>query len=71
MLPPTSGERSMSKRVSRSISDPQAKEKFEQFRQELDQKIDRAIDHHEFKMVYIGIATLVMFAGVIYAAWKF
>ena len=70
----------MSKRVSRSsrrgnsfasISDPQAKEKIEQFRQELGQQIDHAIDHHEFKMVYIGIATLVLFAGVIYAAWKF
>lgn len=61
----------MSKRVSRSLSDPQAQEKIEQFRQELDQQLDRAIDHHEFKMVYIGIATLVVFAGVIYAAWKF
>lgn len=70
----------MSKRVSQfarrgnsfaSIFDPQAKEKIEQFRQELDEEIDHAIDHHEFKMVYIGIATLVVSAGVIYAAWKF
>ncbi|WP_088893878.1 hypothetical protein [Leptolyngbya ohadii] len=61
----------MSKRVSRLISDPQAQEKIAEFRQELDEQIDQAIDHHEFKMVYIGIATLVIFAGVIFAAWKF
>lgn len=61
----------MSKRVNRPISDLKAQEKFQQFRQDLDERIDQAIDHHEFKMVYIGIATLVVFASVIYAAWKF
>lgn len=61
----------MNKRVSRSVSDLKAQEKLQQFRQDLDEQIDQAIDHHEFKMVYIGIATLVVFAGVIYAAWKF
>jgi hypothetical protein len=61
----------MAKQSSRAIVDPAAKEKIDQFRQELDQKLDQAIDHHEFKMVYIGIATLALFVGVIYAAWKF
>ncbi|MCU0526732.1 MAG: hypothetical protein MUF72_18135 [Elainella sp. Prado103] len=61
----------MAKRTSQSIVDPTAQSKIDQFRQELDEKIDQAIDHHEFKMVYIGIATLILFVGVIYAAWKF
>lgn len=61
----------MAKQSSRAVVDSAAKEKIAQFRQELDQKLDQAIDHHEFKMVYIGIATLALFVGVIYAAWKF
>lgn len=61
----------MAKQSSRAIVDPAAQEKIDQFRQELDQKLDQAIDHHEFKMVYIGIATLALFIGVIYTAWKF
>lgn len=47
------------------------KEQIEQFRQDLESEIDKAIDHHEFKMVYIGIATLAAFAGVIYLSIKF
>ncbi len=60
-----------SRTVVNSANHSAAQEKIEQFRQELDQKLDQAIDHHEFKMVYIGIATLALFVGVIYAAWKF
>ena len=47
------------------------KEQIEQFRQDLESEIDKAIDHHEFKMVYIGIAPLAAFAGVIYLSIKF
>jgi 50S ribosomal subunit-associated GTPase HflX len=62
----------MRRQSNRSIVVSEAKkEKIDQFRQELDQKLDQAIEHHEFKMVYIGIATLALFVGVIYAAWKF
>ena len=58
------------RRMSRAIADAAAKQEIEQFRQEMDQKLEHAIDHHEFKMVYIGIATLAAFAITIYAAWK-
>lgn len=60
----------MTKQLSRPTK-PESKEKIEQFRQELNKELDAAIEHHEFKMVYIGIATLVVFVAVIYAAWKF
>ncbi|MBW4657552.1 MAG: hypothetical protein KME15_02665 [Drouetiella hepatica Uher 2000/2452] len=55
---------------NRPIADAAAKREIEQFRQEMDHKLEHAIDHHEFKMVYIGIATLIAFAAAIYAAWK-
>ncbi len=61
----------MKKQGNRSIAVPEDKEKINQFRQELGKELDHAIEHHEFKMVYIGIATLALFVGVIYAAWKF
>jgi uncharacterized membrane protein YheB (UPF0754 family) len=61
----------MGKQGKRSIVASEAKEKVNQFRQELDEELEQAIEHHEFKMVYIGIATLALFVGVIYAAWKF
>ena len=47
------------------------REQIEQFRQDLETELDKAIDHHEFKMVYIGIATLAAFAGVIYLSIKY
>jgi uncharacterized membrane protein YheB (UPF0754 family) len=61
----------MRKQGNRPIVTSEAKEKINQFRQELGEELDHAIEHHEFKMVYIGIATLALFVGVIYAAWKF
>jgi hypothetical protein len=51
--------------------DSQAMESITQFRKELDEHLEHAIEAHEFKMVYIGIATLAVFASVIYLAWKF
>ena len=61
----------MGKPLNRPIADAAAKQEIEQFRQEMDQELEHAIEHHEFKMVYIGIATLAAFAAAIYAAWKF
>jgi len=61
----------MGKPYSRPIADADAKQEIEQFRQEMDEKLEDAIEHHEFKMVHIGIATLAAFAAAIYAAWKF
>ncbi|MFQ4138652.1 hypothetical protein PGN35_020295 [Nodosilinea sp. PGN35] len=61
----------MAKRAYQSLNDPQASEKLQQFRQVLDEELEHAIEGHEFKMVYIGIATLALFASVIYLAWKF
>ncbi|MBE9138423.1 hypothetical protein IQ254_14705 [Nodosilinea sp. LEGE 07088] len=61
----------MAKPVPQSFKDSQADEKLQQFRQDLNQELEHAIEGHEFKMVYIGIATLVAFTLVIYLAWKF
>jgi heme/copper-type cytochrome/quinol oxidase subunit 2 len=61
----------MAKRTYSSLNDPQADEKLQQFRQNLDKEIDHAIEGHETKMVYIGFVTLFVFATVIYSAWKF
>ncbi|WP_017300804.1 hypothetical protein [Nodosilinea nodulosa] len=61
----------MVKRAYKSLNDPQSGEKIQQFRQHLNDEIEHAIEGHEFKMVYIGIATLVAFASVIYLAWKY
>jgi hypothetical protein len=61
----------MVKRASRPLNDSQADEKIQQFRQDLSHELEHAIEGHEFKMVYIGIATLVVFASVIYLAWRF
>lgn len=47
------------------------KEKLAQFRKDLENELEKAIDHHEFKMVYIGFATLFVFAGIIYLSVKF
>ncbi|HSM83329.1 MAG TPA: hypothetical protein VLS96_16710 [Nodosilinea sp.] len=61
----------MAKPVYQPLNDPDAGQKLEQFRQDLNQELEHAIEGHEFKMVYIGIATLIAFAAVIYLAWKF
>lgn len=61
----------MVKRAAKLPKDPQSAERIEQFKQELNEELEHAIESHEFKMVYIGIATLVLFAAVIYLAWKF
>jgi hypothetical protein len=57
----------MGKSFSRPIADAAAKQEIEQ----MDRKLEHAVEHHEFKMVYIGIATLIAFAAAIFAAWKF
>lgn len=51
--------------------DTSGKEKVTQFRQDLETELHKAIDRHEFKMVYIGFATLFVFAGIIYLSVKF
>ncbi len=61
----------MVKKTGKLLNDPQSTERIEQFRQEISEKIEHEIEGHEFKMVYIGIATLAVFAAVIYLAWKF
>ncbi|MBD1846717.1 hypothetical protein H6F89_25570 [Cyanobacteria bacterium FACHB-63] len=61
----------MVRKAQRPPVDQTGKEKINEFRQELNQKLEDAIEHHEFKMVYIGFATLFAFAGVIYLAVKF
>lgn len=61
----------MVKRAYQPLNDPQADNKLKQFRQDLNEELEHAIEGHEFKMVYIGIATLVAFASVIYLAWKY
>jgi hypothetical protein len=61
----------MVRKAQRPPVDQADKEKINEFRQELNQKLEDAIEHHEFKMVYIGFATLFAFAGVIYLAVKF
>lgn len=61
----------MARKVQRPPIDPAGKEKLNEFREELSQELEDAIEHHEFKMVYIGFATLFAFAGVIYLAVKF
>ncbi|MBD1821950.1 hypothetical protein H6F51_05485 [Cyanobacteria bacterium FACHB-DQ100] len=60
----------MVRKAQRLPVDQTGKEKINEFRQELNQKLEDAIEHHEFKMVYIGFATLFAFAGVIYLAVK-
>ncbi|MFK8184755.1 MAG: hypothetical protein AB8B99_15395 [Phormidesmis sp.] len=60
----------MARKVVRPIKDPLAKEKMDQFRQELEHEVEHGIDHHENKMIYIGFATLGVFAIVLYGAWK-
>jgi|GEM_PF-1340264 len=64
-------KRTMARNIPKLQNDPQAVDKITQFKQELNEELEHAIESHEFKMVYIGIATLVVFAGVIYLAWKF
>lgn len=61
----------MVKRAQRPPVDQTGKAKINEFRQELNQQIEDAIEHHEFKMVYVGFATLFVFAGIIYLAVKF
>jgi hypothetical protein len=61
----------MSRKPVRSRIDAAGKEKINEFRQNLNQELEEAIEHHEFKMVYIGFATLFVFAGVIYLSVKF
>lgn len=61
----------MAKRAYQSLNDPQANEKLQEFRQNLNEELEHAIEGHEFKMIYIGFATLFVFATVIYLAWKF
>lgn len=61
----------MARNIPKLHKDPQSTDSIDQFKQDLHEEIEHAIEHHEFKMVYIGIATLAVFAGVIYLAWKF
>lgn len=61
----------MSKPTDPQTIDSSEANPVEKFRQDLESELDKAIDHHEFKMVYIGIATLVLFAGVIYASVRY
>ncbi|PSR16710.1 hypothetical protein C8255_16380 [filamentous cyanobacterium CCP3] len=61
----------MAKRAYQPLNDPQAGDKLKQFRQDLNEELEHAIEGHEFKMVYIGIGTLIAFASVIYLAWKY
>lgn len=61
----------MVKKYPKLLKDAQSTERIEQFKQTLSEELEHAIEAHEFKMVYIGIATLAVFAGVIYLAWKF
>jgi hypothetical protein len=61
----------MVKKAQKLPNDPQSAERIAQFRQEISEEIEQEIEGHEFKMVYIGIATLAVFAAVIYLAWKF
>ena len=61
----------MARNIPRLQNDPQAVERITQFKQELNEELEHAVESHEFKMVYIGIATLAVFAGIIYLAWKF
>ncbi len=42
-----------------------------QFRQEMNEEIEEAIEHHEFKMTQIGIVTLVAFLGILALSLKF
>lgn len=60
----------MARRVVRPIKDPLAKEKMASFREDLEREVEHGIDHHESKMIYIGFATLGIFAIVLYGAWK-
>ena len=60
----------MARKVVRPIKDPQAKEKIEQFRKDIEHEVEHEIDGHESKMIYIGFATLGLFAIVLYGAWK-
>jgi hypothetical protein len=61
----------MSRRERPRPINPADKEQMDQFRKDLEVELDKALDHHEFKMVYIGIATLAAFAGVIYLSVKY
>jgi 2',3'-cyclic-nucleotide 2'-phosphodiesterase (5'-nucleotidase family) len=54
----------------RSVNDPEVSEKIEQFRQELEDQLEHSIEGHETKMIYIGFATLFIFAIVLYLAWR-
>ncbi|MEM6449944.1 MAG: hypothetical protein AAF703_06500 [Cyanobacteria bacterium P01_D01_bin.105] len=60
----------MARKVVRPIKDPLAKKKMDQFRQDLEHEVEHGIDHHENKMIYIGFATLGVFAIVLYGAWN-
>ncbi|MCH9055207.1 hypothetical protein L5220_04670 [Synechococcus sp. PCC 6716] len=42
-----------------------------QFREEMYEEIEEAIEHHEFKMTQIGIMTLVAFLGILALSLKF
>jgi|GEM_PF-6930289 len=42
-----------------------------QFREEMHEEIEEAIEHHEFKMTQIGIVTLVAFLGILALSLKF
>lgn len=61
----------MAKRAYKSLNDSQANEKLQQFRKNLNEELEHAIEGHEYKMIYIGFATLFIFAAAIYLAWKF
>ena len=50
-------KRTMARNIPKLQNDPQAVDKITQFKQELNEELEHAIESHEFKMVYIGIAT--------------
>lgn len=63
-------KRPMARKVYRPVTDPQAAEKMAEFRDSISHEVDHAIEGHESKMIYIGFATLAIFAAVLYGAWK-
>lgn len=60
----------MARKVYRPIKDAQAAEKMDAFRSSIAEEVDEAIEGHESKMIYIGFATLAVFATVLYGAYK-
>lgn len=60
----------MARKVYRPIKDAQAAEKMDAFRNAIGDQVEDAIEGHESKMIYIGFATLAVFATVLYGAYK-